>query len=85
MTVRPVTSVSRFWATSNAKMLFFTENTSVFSGATRKILSKPDIKAKFEATSAELEPSTPDEFRIFIARQLDSWGKRVRDAGIQPE
>jgi tripartite-type tricarboxylate transporter receptor subunit TctC len=55
------------------------------SGATRKILSKPDIKAKFEATSAELEPSTPDEFRVFIARQLESWGKRVRDAGIQPE
>jgi tripartite-type tricarboxylate transporter receptor subunit TctC len=55
------------------------------SGSVRKILTKPQIKARFEAASAELEPSTPDEFRVFIARQLESWGKRVREAGIQPE
>ena len=55
------------------------------SGATRKVLTKPEIKARFEAASAELEPSTPEEFRVFIARQLDNWGKRVREAGIQPE
>ncbi len=55
------------------------------SGSVRKILAKPEIKARFEAASAELEPSTPDEFRVFIARQLDNWGRRVREAGIQPE
>jgi len=55
------------------------------SASTRKILTKPEIKARFEAASAELEPSTPDEFRAFIQRQLESWGKRVKEAGIQPE
>ena len=55
------------------------------SGATRKVLTKPEIKARFEAASAELEPSTPEEFRVFIARQIDNWGKRVKEAGIQPE
>ena len=42
-------------------------------------------KARFEAASAELEPSTPEEFRAFIAKQIDNWGKRVKEAGIQPE
>ena len=55
------------------------------SGSVRKILTKPEIKARFEAASAELEPSTPDEFRAFIQRQLENWGKRVREAGIEPE
>ncbi len=55
------------------------------SAATRKVLTKPEIKARFEAASAELEPSTPEEFRAFIAKQIDNWGKRVKEAGIQPE
>jgi len=54
------------------------------SGSTRKVLTKPEIKARFEAASAELEPSSPEEFRAFIARQIESWGKRVKEAGIQP-
>ena len=61
------------------------ETISPSVGSVRKILAKPEIKARFEAASAELEPSTPDEFRVFIARQLDNWGRRVREAGIQPE
>ena len=55
------------------------------SAATRKVLTKPDIKARFDKISAELEPSTPDEFRQFIIRQTESWAKKVKDAGIQPE
>ena len=55
------------------------------SAATRKVLTKPDIKARFDKISAELEPSTPEEFRQFIIRQTESWAKKVKDAGIQPE
>ncbi len=55
------------------------------SSATRKALTKPEIKARFEQASAELEPSTPDELHAFMVRQLDNWGRRIREAGIQPE
>ena len=55
------------------------------NNATRKVLTKQEIKDRFAQASAELEPSTPDELAIFMTRQLDNWGRRIRDAGIQPE
>ena len=51
----------------------------------RKIIETPEIKAKIGGIGFEAFASTPEEFAAFIKLQLDSWGRMVRDAGIQPE
>jgi tripartite-type tricarboxylate transporter receptor subunit TctC len=51
----------------------------------RAILGDPEIKAKIAATGFEAFASTPAEFDEFVKAQLASWGKMVKDAGIEPE
>jgi len=55
------------------------------NAAARKGLGKPEIRAQFAKLSAEVETSTPEELGEFVGRQLDIWGRRVREAGIEPE
>ena len=35
--------------------------------------------------SADVTPSTPEQLGVFVKAQLASWGKRIKDAGIEPE
>jgi tripartite-type tricarboxylate transporter receptor subunit TctC len=51
----------------------------------RKIIETPEIRQKIGNIGFEAFASTPDEFAAFIKTQLESWGRMVRDAGIQPE
>jgi putative tricarboxylic transport membrane protein len=51
----------------------------------RAILGDPEIKAKIAATGFEAFASTPAEFDEFVKGQLASWGKMIKDAGIEPE
>jgi len=30
-------------------------------------------------------PSTPEQLADFVKAQLANWGKRIKDAGIEPE
>jgi tripartite-type tricarboxylate transporter receptor subunit TctC len=55
------------------------------SGAVRKGLGKPEIREQFAKLSAEVEPGTPEELADLVARQLELWGRRVREAGIEVE
>ena len=55
------------------------------NGAVRKALAKAEHRDRFTKLSAEVESSTPEELGAFVVKQLDNWGKRVRDAGIAPE
>ena len=50
-----------------------------------KALAKPDVKARIAGFAAEVTPSTPEQLGVFVKEQLVSWGKRIRDAGIEPE
>ena len=51
----------------------------------RKALAKPEVKEKIAGFAAEPAPMSPDELADFVKDQLASWGKSIKEAGIQPE
>ena len=55
------------------------------SAEVRKSLAKAEIRERIASFSADVTPSTPDELAAFVNAQLVSWGKRIKDAGIEPE
>lgn len=55
------------------------------SSALLRILGRPDMREKMLAANIEPTPSDPAAFSAMVRRQLDVWGLKVRDAGMQPE
>jgi tripartite-type tricarboxylate transporter receptor subunit TctC len=53
------------------------------NGALVKILSEPDVKARFDAQSAEIVASTPEQFADLIRSESAKWGKVIRDKNIR--
>jgi tripartite-type tricarboxylate transporter receptor subunit TctC len=53
------------------------------NGTLAKILSEPDVKTRFDAQSAEIVASTPDQFGEFIKSETAKWGKVIREKGIR--
>lgn len=50
-----------------------------------KVLGKPAIKQRLIDLGLPPDPSTPAELDQFVKQQLLAWGKKIKDAGIQPE
>ena len=48
-------------------------------------LEKPAIRQRLIDVGLLPDPSTPAELDRFVKQQLVTWGKKIRDAGIQPE
>jgi tripartite-type tricarboxylate transporter receptor subunit TctC len=48
-------------------------------------LKRPETAERFKALGIDTQPTTPDEFRAFIAAESAKWGKVIRGAGIEPE
>jgi len=55
------------------------------NAAVRAALAKPEVKDKIASFAAEPAPGTAEELAAFVDAQLVSWGKSIKDAGIQPE
>ena len=51
----------------------------------RRALAKPEVREKITGFSADVTPTTPEQLAGFVRAQLASWGKRIKDAGIEPE
>lgn len=51
----------------------------------RKIADKEENRERFVQLSAELKSSTPDELAELVASQYENWGRRIKEAGIEPE
>ena len=49
------------------------------------MLARREIIDKLTALGAEVAPGSAAELDAYMKRQLDVWGRKVRDAGIQPE
>jgi tripartite-type tricarboxylate transporter receptor subunit TctC len=49
----------------------------------RKALRQDEVVARLAAEGSEPMGSTPEEFRAFLAAELEKWGKVVRDARVQ--
>jgi tripartite-type tricarboxylate transporter receptor subunit TctC len=50
-----------------------------------KALARPDVKDKFAAIGADVQPMNPAEFGKFIQAEVAKWATLVKLAGIQPE
>ncbi|MGZ9067639.1 MAG: Bug family tripartite tricarboxylate transporter substrate binding protein [Burkholderiales bacterium] len=50
-----------------------------------KAINKPAINQKLAESGLQPGPSTPAELDKFVKEQLAAWGKKIKDAGIQPE
>lgn len=55
------------------------------AGDVQKILARKDINERYASMGVELAPTGPEEMATFVRQQLDSWGRKIREAGIQPE
>ena len=55
------------------------------SGALLKILNRPDMRERMLAANIEPIPSDPVSFGVMVKQQLEVWGSKVKDAGIEPE
>ncbi len=55
------------------------------NAAVRNALAKPEVKERIAGFAAEVASSTPEELAAFVQSQLASWGKSIKEAGIQPE
>lgn len=50
-----------------------------------KIVTSPDVKARFAKQGVEVAPTTPDKFNAFLRSEVDRWGKVVQEAGIKAD
>ncbi len=55
------------------------------NGAIRKVAAKKEIRERFAQLSTEVETSSPEELGELVIRQLDNWGRRIKEARIEPE
>ena len=55
------------------------------SSALLQILAKPEVRERILSSGAEPTPSDVPAFTALVKRQLEVWGRKVKDAGIQAE
>lgn len=46
-------------------------------------LKQPDVIDRLTQLNVEFRPNTPEEFRAFVASEMERWSKVVREAGIK--
>ena len=47
------------------------------------VLRQPDIAVRLKQLNVESRANTPEDFRAFVASEIDKWGKVVREANIK--
>ena len=50
-----------------------------------KAIQKPEVKAAWDKQGAVAMPMTPAEFDAYLRKDIDKWGKVVRDANLKPQ
>ena len=46
-------------------------------------MRQPDIVERLEQLNVETRENTPEEFRAFVASEMDKWSSVVREANIK--
>ena len=59
--------------------------TEKLSAVLLQVLAKSEVRDRIQAAGAEPTPSDSATFTALVKRQLEVWGRKVSDAGIQPE
>jgi tripartite-type tricarboxylate transporter receptor subunit TctC len=47
------------------------------------VIKQPDIAERLKQLNVETRPNTPEEFRAFVASEMEKWGRVVREANIK--
>jgi tripartite-type tricarboxylate transporter receptor subunit TctC len=47
------------------------------------VIKQPDIAERLKQLNVETRPNTPEEFRAFVASEMDKWSRVVREANIK--
>ena len=47
------------------------------------MLKQPDVTDRLEKLNVEYRPNTPDEFRAFVAAEMERWSRVVKEANIK--
>jgi tripartite-type tricarboxylate transporter receptor subunit TctC len=47
------------------------------------VLRQPDIAERLKQLNVEFRENTPQEFRGFVAAEMEKWGRVVREANIK--
>ena len=55
------------------------------NGDITALMKAPDIRERLVAQGAEPLTGTPDDLRRYLAREIGTWGKVIREAGIKAE
>jgi tripartite-type tricarboxylate transporter receptor subunit TctC len=50
-----------------------------------KALLAPEVQAAFDKQGVEAQPGTPEELARYIAREYQTWGRVVKEAGIKAQ
>jgi tripartite-type tricarboxylate transporter receptor subunit TctC len=59
------------------------EITAKLNAGLNAVLKQPDIVERLKQLNVESRQNTPDEFRAFVASEMDKWGRVVREANIK--
>src|SRR5208282_4126604 len=46
-------------------------------------LRSPEVSGRFEQLNIDSRPNTPEEFRAFVDRQMETWSRVVKEANIK--
>jgi tripartite-type tricarboxylate transporter receptor subunit TctC len=55
------------------------------NGELRKIIARPDVKARLAEMGFDAFSSTPEELGEFVKTELVKWTRLIKEAGIEPE
>ena len=47
------------------------------------MLKQPDVTDRLDKLNVEYRPNTPDEFRAFVAAEMERWSRVVKEASIK--
>jgi tripartite-type tricarboxylate transporter receptor subunit TctC len=53
------------------------------SAGLNAMLKQPDVTERLDKLNVEYRPNTPEDFRAFVAAEMDKWSRVVRDASIK--
>ena len=59
--------------------------TSRLSAEITRVLGRKDIVDRLNSLGADVAPGNSAELGAYMKQQLEVWGRKVRDAGLQPE
>jgi tripartite-type tricarboxylate transporter receptor subunit TctC len=47
------------------------------------MLKQPDVTGRLDALNVTYRPNTPEDFRAFVAAEMEKWSRVVKEANIK--